>query len=49
VLATSIGTSTVREGPSLVAKISDTGSLVAQLTPKSAVTTCLMKIQSCTA
>ena len=36
------------DGPSRVAKIADTLSLVAQLTPKSPVAICLMKIQSWT-
>src|SRR5436853_489181 len=37
VLMMSIGTSTVREGPMRVARMLDTASLDAQLTPKSAV------------
>ena len=45
---TSSGTSTVSDGPSRVAKICETRSLVAQLTPKSAVAICFTKIQSCT-
>jgi len=37
------------EGPSRVAKMSATRSFVAQLAPKSALTTCLTKMPSCTA
>ena len=43
---TKSGTSTVSEGPSRVAKIADTFSLVDQLSPKSPVTICWMKIHS---
>src|SRR5256885_745876 len=42
------GISNVSDGPSRVAMMCDTASLVLQLAPKSAVTTCWMKIHSCT-
>jgi hypothetical protein len=48
VLINKRGKRTVNEGPRRVAKICDTRSLVDQLTPKSAVATCLRKMPSCT-
>ena len=43
-----IGSSTVSDGTSRVANIAETFSLVAQLTPKSPVTICVINIHSCT-
>ena len=48
VLINKSGKRTVNDGPRRVAKICETRSLVDQLTPKSAVATCLRKMPSCT-
>ena len=48
VLMINIGTNTVSDGSRRVANIAETFSLVAQLTPKSPVTICVMNIHSCT-
>ena len=48
VLTSSSGTSTVSDGPSRVAKMLETRSLVDQLAPKSPVRICWRKIQSWT-